>query len=380
MKWSPGISFKIADMIKTKMKFKVNRVDESVELWQRCTELVKEITQKGHRQISGDEPSDFVLNLIDIESPKAFRRKDEEEKVISVALIRENLSDLKSICYAALVRTLSNMMFCIVMPGAQGEIKGYSITPEVGFTEFDYTPERMFSYMYPIVSSHFVLRNRIADNLDLEENEKIPEIENIISHAKELDELGALPAPFPISDFLDQATIDHLFRLYQIRGLSYGNLSIRNVSIKSRTTSFWMTARGVDKSKLRGAGQDILLVNGYDDGRNEMLVSVPGEHNPKIRVSVDAVEHFLIYREFQGTGAIVHIHAWIDGIRSTTQVFPCGTRELAENVIDILKTLPHPERAIIGLKNHGITVTGPDINDIFERIRGNLNINVPMFT
>jgi len=362
------------------MRFKVNRVSESAELWQRCVELVKEITQKGHRQISSDEASDFVLNLVDIESPKAFRRKHEEEKVISVALLKEYRPDLKSVCYATLVRTLSNMMFCIVLPDTQREMKGYSITPEVGFTEFEYTPGKMFSYMYPIVSSHFVLRNRISEDLYLEENQKIPEIENIITHARELNELGALPAPFPISDFLDKATIDHLYRLYQIRGLSYGNLSIRNESFRTETTSFWMTARGVDKAKLKGAGQDILLVDGYNASRNEMLISVPREHNPRIRVSVDAIEHFLIYREFPETGAIVHVHAWIEGIRSTTQVFPCGTRELAENVVDLLRAMPHPDRAVVGLKNHGITVTGPDINDIFERIRGNLNINVPMFT
>jgi ribulose-5-phosphate 4-epimerase/fuculose-1-phosphate aldolase len=362
------------------MKFKINRMSESKELGQCCEGLVSVIVSKGHAEIDAEQVSDFVLNLVDLENPRAFRRKDEAEKVISVALVSENRDDMKSVCYTTLVRTLSNMMFCIVQKGKNNEMTGYSITPEVGFTEFVYSPERMFSYIYPIASSHFVLRNRISTDIRLAENQKVAEAESIIKFARILDELGVLPAPFPINEFLDQPTIDHLYRLYQIKGLSYGNLSIRNESYPTGNTSFWMTARGVNKSQLKGIGQDILLVTGYDSVLSEMLVSVTEEHNPRIRVSVDAIEHFLIYDRFPGIGAIVHVHAWYDGINSTTQVFPCGTRELAENAVNLLQSSPVPEKAVIGLKNHGITITGPDINDIFDRIRGRLIINVPMFS
>lgn len=362
------------------MKFKINRMSGSGELLQCCAELAREIVNKGHVEIDAEQVSDFVLNLVDLENPRAFRRKDEAEKVISVALISEYRDDMKSICYATLVRTLSNMMFCIVKKGKNSEMTGYSITPEVGFTEFAYSPEKMFSYIYPVASSHFVLRNRISADIRLPENKKVPEAENIITFARKLDELGVLPAPFPINEFLDQPTIDHLYRLYQIKGLSYGNLSIRNESHPTGSTSFWMTARGVNKSQLKGIGQDILLVTGYDSVSGEMVVSVPEEHNPRIRVSVDAIEHFLIYDKFPGIGAIVHVHAWYDSIASTTQVYPCGTRELAENAVNLLQSLPVPEKAVVGLKNHGITITGSDINDIFDRIRGRLILNVPMFS
>ena len=47
-----------------------------------------------------------------------------------------------------------------------------------------------------------------------------------------------------------------------IGGLSYGNLSARKDE-----TRFWMSASGVDKSKLETPGRDILLVSGYDPER-----------------------------------------------------------------------------------------------------------------
>jgi len=361
------------------MKFKVNKASESQELLYQCDILTGEIIKRGHEKIGSEEKSNFVLNLIDLDLPKAYRRKGQEEIVVSLALLNEYRSDLKSACYAALVKSISNMLFCIITSGSDGKMKGYSITPEVGFTEFLYSPEKIFTRMYPVISSHFVLRNKLSHDLFLQEDQKMPEVDDIIIFAKELKKLGVLPAPFPLTELLDQELIDHLFRLYQIKGLSYGNLSIRNTHYNVDGITFWMTARGVDKSQLKGIGKDILLVKGYDRITDEMLISVPPEYDRRIRVSVDAVEHYMIYREFPETGAIVHVHAWIDNVLCSTQTYPCGTRELAESAVALLKRSPVPERAEIGLKNHGLTITGPDIRDIFDRIRGRLMINVPMF-
>ena len=55
-----------------------------------------------------------------------------------------------------------------------------------------------------------------------------------------------------------------------------------------------------------------------------MRLSVPPNVTPR-RVSVDAIEHFLIYREPPLVGAILHVHAWMEGIASTHINFPCGT-------------------------------------------------------
>jgi ribulose-5-phosphate 4-epimerase/fuculose-1-phosphate aldolase len=360
------------------MKFKVNKVSECPDLLSLCNMLTEEISKKGNEQVSSDGNSNFVLNIIDLESPIAFRRKSQEEMVVSITLVKHPMPELKASCYVALVKSISNILFCISLEEGKEHPIAYSITPEVGFTEFNYDPDNMYKYMYPVISSHFVLRNKLSDDLILEKNEIIPEVEDLKAFGRELHNLGVLPAPFPLIEFLDKDLIDQLYRLYQIKGLSYGNLSIRNVNHNIEGTSYWMTARGVDKSNLKGIGKDMLLVKGYDKESGEMLVSVPRDHDPRIRVSVDAIEHYMIYREFPRTGAIVHVHAWIDNVLCTSQSYPCGTSELAENVVKLLKKTSSPERTEVGLKNHGLTITGPDIVDIFRRIHGRLKTNVPM--
>jgi hypothetical protein len=65
------------------MKFKVNKVSYCPDLLYLTNILAEEIEKKGNEQVSTDENSNFVLNIIDLESPKAFRRKSQEEMVVS---------------------------------------------------------------------------------------------------------------------------------------------------------------------------------------------------------------------------------------------------------------------------------------------------------
>ena len=58
--------------------------------------------------------------------------------------------------------------------------------------------------------------------------------------------------------------------------------------------------------------------------------------------------------------------------------YPCGTIQLAHAVADLVRESDDPARAIVGLKNHGLTITGPDLDDIFERIEGKIVPTVPM--
>ena len=125
-------------------------------------------------------------------------------------------------------------------------------------------------------------------------------------------------------------------RLYGIGGLSYGNLSARKDD-----TRFWMSASGVDKTKLDIPGRDILLVSDYDVANGRMVLSVPPGVEPR-RVSVDAIEHWMIYQEHPGVGAIVHVHAWVDGIDATDVNYPCGTEELARAVADLVRDEDDP--------------------------------------
>ena len=188
----------------------------------------------------------------------------------------------------------------------------------------------------------------------------------------EIDRLGLLPAPFPIEDLLDERDLRHVKRLYGIGGLSYGNLSIRKDERR-----FWMSASGVDKSRLDVVGRDVLLVSDYDERSGAIVLSVPPGIEPR-RVSVDAIEHWTIYRENPSVGAILHVHAWIDGIEATEINFPCGTAELAENVAALVRGAPDPGHAVVGLRNHGITATGESLTEILDRIEPVLLPQVPM--
>ena len=161
-------------------------------------------------------------------------------------------------------------------------------------------------------------------------------------------------------------------RLYSLGGLSYGNLSARKDE-----TRFWMSASGVDKSRLIDIGRDVMLVTDYDTEARAMRISIPPGIEPR-RVSVDAIEHWMIYREHPDVGAILHVHAWVDGVDATTVNFPCGTAELAESVAELVREAPDPAHAIIGLKNHGLTITGSDLDEIFERVEPHIQRHVPM--
>jgi ribulose-5-phosphate 4-epimerase/fuculose-1-phosphate aldolase len=106
-------------------------------------------------------------------------------------------------------------------------------------------------------------------------------------------------------------------------------------------------------------------------------LSVPPTVTPR-RVSVDAIEHFMIYSEHPGVGAIMHVHGWIDGTPSTEVNYPCGTTQLATSVAELVRRQPDPSRAVVGLRNHGLTITGHSLDEIFERVGTRIVPQVPM--
>jgi ribulose-5-phosphate 4-epimerase/fuculose-1-phosphate aldolase len=138
-----------------------------------------------------------------------------------------------------------------------------------------------------------------------------------------------------------------------------------------------MSASGVDKSQLETVGRDFLMVKDFDDERGVIVLSVPPGIDPR-RVSVDAIEHWMIYQEHPGVGAIVHVHAWVDGIEATDVNYPCGTEELARSVAELVRLDDDPDHAIVGLRNHGITVTGPSLEEILDRIEPHVLAEIPM--
>jgi hypothetical protein len=322
---------------------------------------------------TASEPEDaaLVLNLVDSEAPKPFRRHARGTYV--AALYEASLRDESVLptSYPLLVRSLSNIVLCHTGNGV------WFTTMErgcyrVAATDSSPLADEVVEHLLPLAGARLVIDNEFHSDLEPELWSGDELTEQIRDAGAEIDRLGLLPAPFPIEDLLDQRDLRHVKRLYGIGGLSYGNLSARKDERR-----FWMSASGVDKSRLEVPGRDILLVSGYDADRGVIVLSVPPAVDPH-RVSVDAIEHWMIYQAHPDVGAILHVHAWIDGIPSTQFNYPCGSEELALSVAGALAHEPDPTHAVIGLHNHGITVTGDSLPEILDRIEPRIRRQVPM--
>lgn len=320
----------------------------------------------------------LAVNFTSAARPRPFRRKAQGTFVVSVVEVSEEPVDVLKAAYPILIRTLSNLLIYAVA-GTGDRWRTYFVTLEQGYypidpgmgSEGEYF-QAVYRRLAPLASSRLVVNNHFRPDLPEELWEGNTKTQALRLAGQQLDRMNLLPAPFPIQELLPARDMAHVRRLFGLGGLSYGNLSVRHDA-----RSFWMSASGVDKGNMQVVGRDMLLINGYDPSQNAMLVSVLPHVEPR-RASVDAIEHWMLYTEHPQVGAIVHVHAWMDGISSTTVNYPCGTAELAREVAELVRRSPDPSRAVIGLKNHGLTITGRSLADIFERITGKLLPQVPM--
>jgi ribulose-5-phosphate 4-epimerase/fuculose-1-phosphate aldolase len=335
------------------------------------------LEDQGHRFVSDPEEASLVINLADPRQPRPFRRKAQAVFVVTVTDVSPPFGGPMEKGYALLVRSLCNLLIGLVDEG-HALPTAHFVTPEQGHYSVrgDLTLDEYIKAVYerirPLATSRLVLNNIYETDLE-EPLWQGDEVTAAISRAgKKLDELNLLPTPFPMEEYLSERDQRHVKLLYGIGGLSYGNLSAR-----LDESRFWMSASGVDKSNLQEIGRDILLVKGYDPERNGMVLSVPPDVEPR-RVSVDAIEHWMVYREHPEVGAILHVHAWMDGAPSTEFNYPCGTYELGTAVAEIVRAAPVPREAVVGLKNHGLTIVGESMDEIFQRVEGKLYQPVPM--
>ena len=316
----------------------------------------------------------IVILLTDPENPHPFRRHSRGTFVAALwsrpdlpQSAEEGLRDT----YPMLVRALANISLCLV-PG-RGVVfttmeRGYYLVPE----RDGELASAVLARLRPLATARLVIDNEFRTDLEPELWQGDALTGQICEAGRRLDRLGLLPAPFPVEELLGERELRHIAHLYSIGGLSYGNLSARKDEGR-----FWMSASGVDKSKLAVPGRDILLVSGFDERAGRIVLSVPPTVEPR-RVSVDAIEHWMIYRENPGVGAILHVHAWMEGIAATDVNFPCGTAELASSVAGLVAAAPDPAHAVVGLRNHGITATGASLGEILDRIEPRLLRSVPM--
>ena len=330
------------------------------------------LERSGFEPAPGDEAA-LVLNVVDRGRPRPFRRRSRGTFVAALHELPESPPDPLREGYPVLVRALANVSLAYV-PGTGVwfttlERGSYLVAAEGGLHAL---AAEVISRLAPLARSRLVIDNEFRPDLEPELWGGDEITESIAEAGRRLDTLGLLPAPFPVEELVDEQDLRHIKRLYGIGGLSYGNLSAREDE-----TRFWMSASGVDKAKLETPGRDILLVSGYDAEAGRIVLSVPPGIEPR-RVSVDAIEHWRIYREHPGVGAILHVHAWLEGIPATEVNFPCGTEELAANVAELLAAEPVPAHAVIGLRNHGITATGASLEEILDRVAPRLLAQVPM--
>jgi ribulose-5-phosphate 4-epimerase/fuculose-1-phosphate aldolase len=339
--------------------------------------LERELVSNGHsRLMEGREP-DLVINFTRAERPRPYRRKAQGTFVVGVIEVEGRPDNLLRTAYPLLVRSLSNLLIYITHEG--DETFTHFVTLEQGYYTVAGTrleDNGYFAEVYrrlaPLATSRLVINNIFETDLEPELWDGDEVTESLFRAGRKLDSMKLLPAAFPISEILGDRDLAHVKRLFGIGGLSYGNLSARKDEKR-----FWMSASGVDKSNLREIGRDLLLITDYVPEQNAMRASVPPHVEPR-RASVDAIEHWNLYVEHPSIGAIIHIHAWMEGITSTMVNYPCGTNELALEVAELVRQAPDPSRAVIGLKNHGLTITGHSLEEIFERIEGTILPQVPM--
>jgi ribulose-5-phosphate 4-epimerase/fuculose-1-phosphate aldolase len=337
--------------------------------------------ERGYHELPEPGPEvQVVLNRIDPGQPRPYRRKSAPTFVVAVADVDDPPEDVLRTGYPLLVRALANLA---VMVSDDGSPAAHFVTLEQGRYFVPHTGDddaffaEVFERMEPLASSRLVIANEFRTDLPEELWDGDEQTGQIRRAGEHLDALDLLPAAFPIEEILSERDLRHVKLLYGIGGLSYGNASSRHTADGPLGPEFWMSASGVDKSALTEIGKHILLVKGYDAERDTMILSIPPDVKPN-RVSVDAIEHWMIYREHPEVGAILHVHAWVEGIQSTEINYPCGTVELAGAVAQLVREAPDSGHAVVGQRNHGLTITGESLDEIFDRLEGKLVRNVPM--
>lgn len=334
------------------------------------------MTVHGHERVDDALAAGLVFHRVCPDAPRPFRRRSRATFVVGVAEA-PLAADVLRPAYAVLVRSMSNLLIYGGMaddrdPGT------YMVTPELGCYPAAGAPggaaffEEVYARIAPLATSHLVIDNLFDEDLDPELHGGTRVTGELSEAAHTLDRWALFPAPYPVAEILGPEDYRHLRHVFGIGGLSYGNLSARQDRHR-----FWMSASGVDKGKVGTVGRDVLLVKGYDPAADAIRLSVPPGAAP-LRVSVDAVEHWQVYERHPEIGAMIHIHAWVDDVPTTEINYPCGTVEMGRAMADLFDAAPHAERTIIGLRNHGITATGPDFPDILARLEHRVRTQVPM--
>lgn len=331
----------------------------------------------GHPEVPGEAASPrLVLYPVGGERIQAYRRVSRRTFVVALAEHRDPRQTPLEAGYPYLVRALANL--CLLVSGDSGDLRVHAVTPERGAypvgqgLQGRQLAAAVYRHLVPLAQARLVIENQFCHNLPEDLWRGNAALEQLRRGSQWLTAQGLLVAPFDLTALLAPDDVEHVRRLFGLGALSYGNLSVREGD-----TGFWMTARGGDKRRLEAPGRDFALVTGVDLAQGAVLVRVPSDCLRPNRVSVDAVQHWLIYRQQPEVGAVLHVHAWLPEATVTATNYPCGTYELAMEVAAAVAAAPDPVRATVGLRNHGLVLTGPTMDDVLERVAGRLQRAVP---
>ena len=228
---------------------------------------------------------------------------------------------------------------------------------EQGFHRFDHDGddnaffEAVVERLIPLAESRLVIENSFVPDLPQELWQGDDHTESIHRAGIRMGELDLLPAPWPIDELLTADELRHVMRLFGIGGLSYGN-----ASRAARRRRFWMSASGVDKSRLREVGTGDPAGHRLRPHHRRGAAERPAHVRPR-RVSVDAIEHLTIYREHPEVGGILHVHGWMAVRHVDRGSLSVRHRRAGAGSGPAREAGARSVARRIGLKNHGLTIT-----------------------
>src|SRR6186997_3583421 len=131
------------------------------EAWVRS--IGAEFESDGFRLVDDVADADFVLNMFDAQSPKAFRRQSRGTYSASFYELDSMPEDVLKTSYPNLVRTLAN----VVVLHVPGEGVWFT-TMERGTYEISDDPAEVFERLAPLAKSKLVIDNEFVADLEPE--------------------------------------------------------------------------------------------------------------------------------------------------------------------------------------------------------------------
>ena len=189
------------------------------ELHRFGVELGTALERAGFTKTNELHEAALVLNLIDADDPKPFRRRSRGTFAAAIHVKQEVPEDILRLNYPLLVRALANQV-AVYVPD-EGV---WFTTPERGHYgeladgDISSLAERVIARLVPLATARLVIDNEYRTDLEPELWDGDEVTEDVSAAGARLGELALLPAPFPVEELLDERDLRQVKRLYGIGG------------------------------------------------------------------------------------------------------------------------------------------------------------------